>query len=265
MSVPSPTGSTPTLSVHWHGSDRPDGRGRSTAPGRQCRRPVHLLVPRDQRAGMSWYHPHPHLATASQCLWTGGWLHHPRRHRGRAQAAYRSVRGAAPSSATPTSISAFGNLSYNGKAWPQRGASRRSTGHGTPSSRSTGRGTACRILIGSNSRSSTSRFPQEHLPAHRATTGDCYPRRYRPASHGTEPWERVDVLVNCTGLAKGQTVGLVDTNSGWTLLRLTGTGVAGDTLFTGTALPESARRSALTGPSSRTRPASRSGRSPSTG
>ena len=234
VSVPFTNGLDADTTVHWHGLIVPtvaDGQPhQAVSAGGQYTYSFHV----DQRAGMSWYHPHPHLATASQVAYglAGGFI-----IRDAIEDALKLPTGPyeVPLVIRDANVDKAGNLSYNGKASGFSGSIALLNGTRDAELAVDRAWYRFRILIGSNSRlfnlTLSSGAPFRLI----GNDGGLLPTAVDLPAMELSPGERVDVLVNCTGLAKGQTVGLVDTNSGWTLLRLTGTGVAGDTLFTGTA------------------------------
>jgi FtsP/CotA-like multicopper oxidase with cupredoxin domain len=209
--------------VHWHGLIIPtavDGQPHEAiAPGSSL---TYAFTVR-QRAGMSWYHPHPHLATASQVAYglAGGFI-----IRDSVEDALGLPSGPyeVPLVIRDTSLDKAGNLSYNGKASGFSGNLPLVNGTRDAELEVDRAWYRFRILVGSNSRlfklSLSSRAAFRLI----GNDGGLLPRAVDLQDMELSPGERVDVLVDCTGIGAGQTVALLDGNSGWTLLRLTGTG-----------------------------------------
>lgn len=207
--------------VHWHGLMIP------TAVDGQPHEAIQPGVTFDysfkvnQRAGMSWYHPHPHLATASQVAYglAGGFI-----IRDTEEDALLLPSGPyeVPLIIRDANIDKAGNLSYNGKASGFTGSIPLVNGTRDAELEVHQSWYRFRILIGSNSRlfnlALSSGAPFRLI----GNDGGLLPTAVDLPAMELSPGERVDVLVDCTGIGPGQTVGLVDTNSGWTLLRLTG-------------------------------------------
>ena len=212
--------------VHWHGLMIPtavDGQPHEAIPPGNT---FDYSFKVNQRAGMSWYHPHPHLATASQVAYglAGGFII-------RDTEEYLLLLPSGPYEVPliirDANIDKAGNLSYNGKASGFTGSIPLVNGTRDAELEVHQSWYRFRILIGSNSRlfnlALSSGAPFRLI----GNDGGLLPTAVDLPAMELSPGERVDVLVDCTGIGPGQTVGLVDTNSGWTLLRLKGTGETG--------------------------------------
>ena len=222
VSVPFTNGLDAPTTVHWHGLIVP-----TAADGQ----PHDAIVPKssylyqftvNQRAGMSWYHPHPHLATASQVAYglAGGFI-----IRDDVEDALNlpSDPYEVPLVIRDANVDKAGNLSYNGKASGFTGSIPLVNGTRDAQLEVDQTWYRFRILIGSNSRLFNLTLSSGAFRLI-GNDGGLLPTAVDVAAIELSPGERVDVLVDCTGIGAGETVNLVDTNSGWTLLRLTGTG-----------------------------------------
>lgn len=226
VAVPFTNGLDAETTVHWHGLVVPtavDGQPHeAVAPGGTFTYSFTV----GQRAGMSWYHPHPHLATASQVAYglAGGFIIRDTVEDG---LGLPSGPYEVPLVIRDANVDKAGNLSYNGKASGFNGSLPLVNGTRDAELKVDKSWYRFRILIGSNSR--LFRLVLSSGASFRliGNDGGLLPQAVDLQEMELSPGERVDVLVNCAGLGTGETVGLVDGNSGWTLLRLTGTGVSG--------------------------------------
>jgi FtsP/CotA-like multicopper oxidase with cupredoxin domain len=228
VTVPFTNGLDADTTVHWHGLIVPtavDGQPHeAVAPGASFT--YSFIV--GQRAGMSWYHPHPHLATASQVAYglAGGFIIRDGVEDG---LGLPSGPYEVPLVIRDANVDKAGNLSYNGKASGFNGSLPLVNGTRDAELKVDKTWYRFRILIGSNSR--LFRLVLSSGASFRliGNDGGLLPQAVDLQEMELSPGERVDVLVDCAGLVADQTVGLFDGNSGWTLLRLTGTGKAGGT------------------------------------
>lgn len=219
--------------VHWHGLIVPPAVDGQPHEAVQSGAGFDYSFTVKQRAGMSWYHPHPHLATASQVAYglAGGFI-----IRDSVEDALDLPSGPyeVPLVLRDASVDKAGNLSYNGKASGFSGSIPLANGTRDAEFPVDQTWYRFRILIGSNSRLFRLALTSGASFRLIGNDGGLLPQAVDLTQMELSPGERVDVLVDCTGVAANQTVGLVDGNSGWTLLRLKGTGKAGGTGSTAT-------------------------------
>lgn len=228
VKIPFTNGLASDTTVHWHGlivPEHADGQPHhAVAPGAK----YDYAFTVNQRAGMSWYHPHPHLATASQVAYglAGGFI-----IRDEEEDALTLPSGAyeVPLVIRDANVDKAGNLSYNGKASGFTGNIALVNGTRDAEHEVDRSWYRFRILVGSNSRLFKLTLSTGAAFRLIGNDGGLLPQAVDLAEMELSPGERVDVLVDCTALDAGQTVGLVDGNSGWTLLQLTGTGNTGGT------------------------------------
>lgn len=226
VTVPFTNGLDSATTVHWHGLIVPtaqDGQPQEAIPAGGDRTYSFTV---DQRAGMSWYHPHPHLDTASQVAYglAGGFI-----IRDAEEDALPLPFGAyeVPLVLRDANVDKAGNLSYNGKASGFTGSIPLVNGTRDAELEVDQSWYRFRILIGSNSRIFNLTLSSGASFRLIGNDGGLLPDAVDLTAIELSPGERVDVLVDCRGLLQNESVGLVDGNSGWTLLRLKGTGKPG--------------------------------------
>ena len=170
----------------------------------------------NQRAGLSFFHPHPHMATSSQVAFglAGGFL-----IRDAEEAALGLPSGPfeVPLVLRDANYDKTGNLAYNGTASGFTGKSMLVNGVQDPYLATSPAVHRLRVVGGSNSRIFTL-FLSNGDPL--TVIGNDGGLLASPASE-TEvvlsPGERLDLLVDLRGSA-GTSVSLLDRNSGWNLL-----------------------------------------------
>jgi len=204
--------------VHWHGLIVPP------AADGQPQDPVHLATSYtysftvQQRAGFSWYHPHPHMATAAQVAYglAGGFL-----IRDAEEDALGLPAGAfeVPLVLRDANLDRAGNLSYSGTASGFLGKVLLVNGTRDPYLMVSPAIYRFRVLAGSNSRLFRMALSTGAPFTLIGNDAGLLPSVATPSEIELSPGERVDILVDLRG-APGQTVLLRDLNSGWTLLEL---------------------------------------------
>jgi FtsP/CotA-like multicopper oxidase with cupredoxin domain len=215
-SIPFENRLTEPTTVHWHGLVVPtgmDGQPQNPiAPGASYTYAFNV----NQRAGLSFFHPHPHMATSSQVAFglAGGFL-----IRDAEEAALGLPSGPfeVPLVLRDANYDKTGNLAYNGTASGFTGKSMLVNGVQDPYLATSPAVHRLRVVGGSNSRIFTL-FLSNGDPL--TVIGNDGGLLASPASE-TEvvlsPGERLDLLVDLRGSA-GTSVSLLDRNSGWNLL-----------------------------------------------
>jgi FtsP/CotA-like multicopper oxidase with cupredoxin domain len=232
--VPFTNGLPEPTTVHWHGLVVPtavDGQPQDPiAPGASFTYGFTV----NQRAGLSWYHPHAHMATSSQVALglAGGFL-----IRDAEEDALGLPTGAfeVPLVLRDASFTKTGDLSYNGTASGFTGKTLLVNGVRDPYLDTSPAIHRFRILGGSNSR--VFRLLLSNGAPFRliGNDGGLLPSAVDVSEIELSPGERVDVLVDLRTQG-GNTVSIRDANSGWTLLelRVSGSPVTGGSYPTGT-------------------------------
>jgi FtsP/CotA-like multicopper oxidase with cupredoxin domain len=218
VAVPFTNGLTEDTTVHWHGLVVP------TAVDGQPQDPVHpggsftYAFTVSQRAGLSWYHPHPHMATATEVAYglAGGFLI---RDAQEDSLGLPAGQYEVPLVLRDANLDSAGNLSYNGKASGFLGKILLVNGTRDPYLAVSPAIYRFRILGGSNSRLFRIALSTAQPFTLIGNDGGLLPAVATPSEIVVSPGERVDVLVDLRAAA-GQTVALRDLNSGWTLLEL---------------------------------------------
>lgn len=225
VSIPFTNGLSEPTTVHWHGLVVPtamDGQPQDPiAPGSSFDYRFSVL----QRAGLSWYHPHPDMATSSQVALglAGGFL-----IRDDEEDALTLPAGAleVPLVLRDANFDRAGNLTYNGTASGFTGKTLLVNGVRDPYLDTSPAIHRLRILGGSNSRVFALTLSTGAPFTLIGNDGGLLPSVASVAQIDLSPGERVDVLVDLRQQA-GKTVSLRDLNSGWTILefRVAATGV----------------------------------------
>ena len=217
--------------THWHGLlTDPDNDGhphQAVQPGQHY--DYALVV--NQRAGLHWYHPHPHGHTGEQV------------YRGLAGAfiVRDSVDTGLPGNPLGLPVGAYElPLIIRDVSIDSRGGfqfSKKSSGFwgNTPLVNGTympylnvNRGVyRFRMLNGCNARVLRLALSNGQAFTLIGNDGGLLDTSATVAELTASPGERFDVLVDCRALASGATVMLRDLDAGWDLLELRGTGVAG--------------------------------------
>ncbi len=204
--------------VHWHGLVVPtamDGQPQDpVAPNSSYT----YAFPVNQRAGFSWYHPHPHMLTSSQVAYglAGGFV-----IRDAEEDALGLPSGAyeVPLVLRDANIDKAGNLAYNGTASGFTGKVLLVNGTRDPYLATQPAVHRFRILAGSNSRVFRLALSTGAPFTLNGNDGGLLPSAAQVSEIEVSPGERVDVIVDLRAAA-GTTVLLRDLNSGWTILEL---------------------------------------------
>jgi blue copper oxidase len=213
--------------VHWHGMLVPtaqDGQPRE-AVRHGATRTYQFTV--DQRAAFNWYHPHPlhHVSPQVSMGLAGGFLVRDAEDTG-VQGRFPAGRYEVPLVVRDAQLDARGNLQYKPSSNGYLGSLPLVNGTREPFLSVDRAWYRFRILAGSSAR--VFRLALSNGAPLRLIGNDG--GLLATASNVTEvmlgPAERIDVLVDLTGLARDQTVTLRDLAAGWDLLVLRGTGVA---------------------------------------
>lgn len=219
--------SEPTT-VHWHGLVVPtaaDGQPHDAIPAGKSFSAAFPIV---QRASLNWYHPHPHLATASQVAYglAGAFII---RDDEEDKLSLPGEKYEVPLIIRDANIDRQGNLTYSSKTNGFLGNVPLVNGTrdaGLEVDRSWYR---FRILNGANARIFKLTLSPESPFRLIGNDGGLLPKSVDVAELEIAPAERLDVLVDCTGLGTDNEIRLLDASSGWTLLKLVGTGAAAGT------------------------------------
>ncbi|HSO29191.1 MAG TPA: multicopper oxidase domain-containing protein [Candidatus Sulfomarinibacteraceae bacterium] len=248
VSIPFTNGLDEPTTVHWHGLVVP------TAVDGQPQDPIAAAgsftyaFPVRQRAGLSWYHPHPDMATSSQVALglAGGFL-----IRDTEEDALGLPSGLfeVPLVLRDANFDKAGNLSYNGTASGFTGKTLLVNGVRDPYLDTSPAIHRFRILGGSNSRVFRLALSNGAAFTLIGNDGGLLPSVATVAEIDLSPGERVDVLVDLRSDG-GKTVSLRDLNSGWTLLELR---VANTTPVAGSIPAGALSTVPLLGPPARTR------------
>ena len=218
VSIPFTNGLSEPTTVHWHGLVVPtavDGQPQDPiAPGESFDYSFTVA----QRAGMSWYHPHPDMATSSQVALglAGGFLI---RDAEEDRLGLPSGMFEVPLVLRDANFDKAGNLSYNGTASGFTGKTLLVNGVRDPYLATSPAIHRFRILGGSNSRVFRLALSNGAPFTLIGNDGGLLPSAVTVSEIEVSPGERVDVLVDLRGARNG-TVSLRDLNSGWTLLEL---------------------------------------------
>jgi blue copper oxidase len=246
--------------VHWHGmviDETNDGQPLEVVPPGTTRTYEFPVV---QRAAFNWYHPHPHHMVSPQVSMglaggfiirdgtdagTQGWLP------GYDASAKRTYE--IPLVIRDVQLDSRGNMQYKPSSNGYLGSVPLVNGTRDATLAVDRAWYRFRILIGAPAR------------VFRLALGNGAPMRLigndggllATASDVTElmlgPAERIDVLVNLTGLARDQTVMLRDLAAGWDLLELRGTGNDGPAYTPPAAGSSLSKIEPLSGPGQPTR------------
>ena len=219
VSVPFTNLLTEPSTVHWHGLIVP------TSADGQPQEPVAsqgkytYAFPVKQRAGFSFYHPHPHHATSSQVAkgLAGGFIIRDAIDDG---LGLPGGKYEVPLVIRDANIDSTGTLSYNGKASGFTGSVLLVNGTRDPYLTVEPAVYRFRILGAANSRVFKLRLSTGDPWIVIGNDGGLLPDQ--PASVGELEFssgERLDVLVDLRGRADS-TVSVLDANSGWTILEL---------------------------------------------
>jgi FtsP/CotA-like multicopper oxidase with cupredoxin domain len=216
VSIPFTNNLSEPTTVHWHGLVVPtgvDGQPQDPiAPGNSLDYSFTVL----QRAGLSWYHPHPDMATSSQVALglAGGFL-----IRDDEEDALGLPAGVfeVPLVLRDANFDKAGNLTYNGTASGFTGKTLLVNGVRDPFLDTSPAIHRLRILGGSNSRVFALTLSNGAPFTLIGNDGGLLPSVASVAQIDLSPGERVDVLVDLRQQG-GKIVSLRDLNSGWTIL-----------------------------------------------
>jgi FtsP/CotA-like multicopper oxidase with cupredoxin domain len=202
--------------VHWHGLVVPtamDGQPQDPiAPGASYTYAFDV----NQRAGLSFFHPHPDMATSSQVALglAGGFL-----IRDAEEAALGLPAGSfeVPLVLRDANYDRTGNLSYNGTASGFTGKSMLVNGVQDPYLSTSPAVHRLRVVGGSNSRVFTLALSNGDPLTVIGNDGGLLPAPAKETEVVLSPGERLDLLVDLR-TSGGKTVSLIDRSSGWNLL-----------------------------------------------
>ncbi|OGO45672.1 MAG: hypothetical protein A2W34_05250 [Chloroflexi bacterium RBG_16_64_32] len=217
--------SQPTI-THWHGmlvNDLNDGAPRLAIPSLAT---YNYSFTINQRSAMNWYHPHPHMMTGEQVAMglAGAFI-----VRDTEEAALGLPSGVyeVPLVVRDASFDKSGNMTYT----PRNGGfeGKMPLVNGTLNPRlDVDRGHyRFRVLAGSNARIFGLALSNGAPFTLIGNDGGLLETPVQVTRIDLSPGERVDVVVDFGGLAKGGSVMLRDLRSGWDLLEFVGTGAAG--------------------------------------
>ncbi len=237
--------SEPTI-THWHGmvvDYLNDGNPRLVIPSNAS---YHYNFAINQRAALNWYHPHPHMLTGKQVAMglAGAFI-----VRDAEEAALGLPSGVyeVPLVLRDASFDKSGNMAYTPRNGGFEGSTPLVNGTLNPKLDVDSGYYRFRILGGANARifglALSNNAPFNLI----GNDGGLIETTVQVQQIDVSPGERVDVIVDFRGLAKGATVMLRDLRSGWDLLQFVGSGAAGHTappptqLSTISPLPSSVR------------------------
>ena len=215
-SIPFENGLTEPTTVHWHGLVVPwdmDGQPQDPiAPGAAYTYAFDV----NQRAGLSFFHPHPDMATSSQVAYglAGGFLI---RDAEEAALGLPSGRFEVPLVLRDANYDRAGNLVYNGTASGFTGKSMLINGVQDPYLETSPAVHRLRVVGGSNSRVFTLTLSNGQPLTVIGNDGGLLPSPANETEVVLSPGERLDLLVDLRGSA-GKSVSLLDRSSGWNLL-----------------------------------------------
>lgn len=221
---------TEETTIHWHGMVVPsaaDGHPMdAVAPGGSYLYAFNA----NPRASMNWYHPHPHMLTGRQVALglAGAFIIRDTVESGLGLPAGPPYE--VPLVVRDASFDSAGNLTYTAKSSGFLGREPLVNGTRQPALAVDRAVYRFRILAGSNAR--VWRFALGNgAPFHLiGNDGGLLPAAASVPEIVMSPGERVDVLVDLRGVSAGSRIGLVDRNSGWTVLELNvGPGTGGMT------------------------------------
>ena len=214
--------------VHWHGMIVPhsqDGHPiNAVPPGGQ--RPISFQIEPEQRATLNWYHPHPHTLTGEQVArgLQGAFI-----IRDSVEAGLGLPSGPyeVPLVIRDAKFSAKGDLTFSNRKSGFEGDT--PLANGTVNAKLDVDQTFYRVraLNGSNARIWRLALSNGAPFTLIGNEGGLLGSAQSVVEIEQSPAERLDLLIDFSGLAAGQTVMLQDLNSGWDLLEFVGTGNGG--------------------------------------
>ena len=226
--------SQPTI-THWHGMIVDyinDGNPRLVIPTNSW---YNYNFTINQRAAMNWYHPHPHMLTGQQVAMglAGAFI-----VRDSEEAALRLPSGKyeVPLVVRDASFDKSGNLAYTPRNGGFLGTAPLVNGTLSPRLDVDAGRYRFRVLGGANARIFGLALSNSAPFTLIGNDGGLLQQPVSLTQIDLAPGERVDVIVDFRGLTKGSSITLRDLRAGWDLLQFVGTGVAGDTGSTPTAL-----------------------------
>jgi blue copper oxidase len=240
--------------VHWHGmvvETAQDGQPHHAVPGGTTRQYTFEV---DQRAAFNWYHPHPlhHVSPQVAMGLAGGFLVRDSDDPGTGSR-FPTGKYEVPLVVRDAQLDSRGDLQYKPSSNGYLGSLPLVNGTREAVLDVDRAWYRFRILAGSAAR--VFRFALSNGAPMRLIGNDG--GLLATASDITEvmlgPAERLDVLVDLTGLAQHQTVILRDLAAGWDLLTFRGTGVAGPSYTPPRAGASLSTIAALSAPSQPTR------------
>jgi blue copper oxidase len=240
--------------VHWHGmvvEEVQDGQPHHVVKSGTTRLYSFTV---NQRAAFNWYHPHPlhHVSPQVAMGLAGGFLVRDSDDPGTGSR-FPTGKYEVPLVVRDAQLDAKGDLQYKPNSNGYLGSLPLVNGTREPVLEVDQAWYRFRILAGSAAR--VFRFALSNGAPMRLIGNDG--GLLATATDVTEvmlgPAERIDVLVNLTGLANEETVILRDLAAGWDLLELRGTGVAGPSYTPPAAGSSLSSITALSGPSQPTR------------
>ena len=249
VTVPVNNGLDEHTTVHWHGLVVPtasDGQPHEAfMPGDRR----DYVLPIRQRAGMHWYHPHPHLHTATQVVFglAGAFLVRDSEEDG---LGLPSGRYEVPLVIRDANLDSSGVFTYNGKASGFSGSVFLVNGTRSPYLEVDRAVYRFRILVGSNSRLFRLALSNGADVTLIGNDGGLLPAPVALTEILLSPAERVDVLVDLTGIGSAP-VFLRDLSSGKNLVELRPAGVTGPAYSPPTLLSTVAALPRPTAPSRR--------------
>ncbi len=237
--------SQPTI-THWHGmvvDYLNDGNPRLAIPANGTYMYDFAI---NQRAAMNWYHPHPHMMTGEQVAMglAGAFIV---RDSEEAALGLPSLNYEVPLVVRDASFDKSGNMTYTPRNGGFEGKTPLVNGTLNPKLDVDAGHYRFRVLGGANARIFGLALSNGAPFTLIGNDGGLLAAPVQVTQIDLAPAERVDVIIDFRGLAKGSSVMLRDLRAGWDLLEFVGTGVAGDTwtppatLSTITPLPSPVR------------------------
>ncbi len=219
--------SQPTI-THWHGmivDDLNDGAPRLAIPSLAT---YNYSFAINQRAAMNWYHPHPHMMTGEQVAMglAGGFIV---RDSEEAALGLPSGKYEVPLVMRDATFDKSGNMTYTPRNGGFEGKMPLVNGTLNPRLDVDKGHHRFRVLGGTNARifglALSSGAPFTLV----GNDGGLLETPVQVTQIDLAPGERLDLIVDFRGLAKGGSVMLRDLRAGWDLLEFVGTGTPGVT------------------------------------